>query len=69
MSTQVKEGNVRAPFSADSVEMGHYDGTGAEGVIGHAFQAQTRRPRDATIQDYHDLLGADSIQWPLSLKN
>ena len=62
MRAQVKEGNVRALFSEDSVEMGHYDGTRAEGVIGHAFQAQPRRPRDALIQDYHYLLGSDAFK-------
>ena len=45
MRAQVKEGNVRALFSEDSVEMGHYDGTRAEGVIGHAFRFNPERPK------------------------
>lgn len=64
MSTDVNEGNVRAPFSKHSLQVRHSDGTWAKGGIGNAFQAQTPRPLACFIQGYCSLLGSESIKWP-----
>lgn len=58
MSTGGNEGNVRAPFSKDSLQVRHSDGTWAKGGTGNASQLRPQGP-------WHVLCRATAACWHL----